>query len=159
MAQAALAPRRCLIIKQGMRLPAGSQQRSAGLADNQGVFEPATIAMPAIGTSSDVFQHRDPGLTTYRRNIAAPPLAEAMAERPSDRRKLAAADARKADAPADAVRAPGEPSRIRQDAAIPKQPVILTGELRVLYAPLSRTQREHDDRHAMITGGTVDLRA
>jgi hypothetical protein len=27
-----------------------------------------------------------------------------------------------------------------------------------LYEPPSRLKREHDDRHSMITGGTVDVR-
>ena len=53
--------------------------------------------MPAIGTSSDQYQNRDPALTTYRRNMAAPALPEAMAERSEDRSKAAAVERRQVE--------------------------------------------------------------
>ena len=114
--------------------------------------------MPAIGTSSDLYQHRDPALTTYRRNTAAPTLAEAMAERPQDKARAAArlAPAKpELQRPAADRSAQAGPVRPAPDAG----PVTPQKQVHELYAPPSRTRREHDDRHAMLTGGTIDLRA
>ncbi len=122
--------------------------------------------MPAIGTSSDQYQHRDPALTTYRRNAAAPTLAQAMAERSEDRSKAAAVERRQgggkaADGKAIEGRAverrPGVDAKA--DAGRPAESVMPQRVVHELYAPPSRLRREHDDRHAMITGGTIDLRA
>lgn len=121
--------------------------------------------MPAIGTSSDQYQHRDPALTTYRRNMAAPRLSEAMAERSGDKAKAAAVERRQVEG-----RSSPEPSAVERRAVIKESPVAAAEQrkpepvtpqrvLHELYAPPSRLKREHDDRHAMITGGTIDLRA
>lgn len=124
--------------------------------------------MPAIGTSSDQYQQRDPALTTYRRNAAAPTLAQAMTERSEDRRKAAAVTSREAESRAMEGRAverraaaearpladPVGPVGLRSAEPVTPQRVV-----HELYAPPSRLKREHDDRHALITGGTIDLRA
>ncbi len=127
--------------------------------------------MPAIGTSSDQYQQRDPALTTYRRNAAAPTLAQAMTERSEDRRKAAAVTSREAESRAMEGRAverrPAAEARPLADPAGSVGPVGLRSAEPVtpqrvvheLYAPPSRLKREHDDRHALITGGTIDLRA
>ncbi len=130
--------------------------------DNIPVSRTRIAAMPAIGTSSDLYQHRDPALTTYRRNAAAPTLAEAMAERPQDRqaRRTDRTDRRPGD-----VNAAREPTPIAagpkpaQGAPREPEPVTPARAVHELYAPPSRHRREHDDRHAVITGGTIDLRA
>lgn len=98
--------------------------------------------MPAIGTSSDQYQPRDPALTTYRKNTAAPTLAEAMAQRPADKAKAAV------------ERRPigSEPPKAPVGQAAPPKP------LQELYAPPSRPKREPDDRFSMTTGGTIDVR-
>ncbi len=127
--------------------------------------------MPAIGTSSDQYQHRDPGLTTYRRNTAAPALREAMAERSEDRSKAAAVEPRAPGAGTSIAKT--APERRLADAPVadtkvadtkattsPVQPEAVTPAKVVheLYAPPSRLKREHDDRFSMITGGTIDVR-
>lgn len=132
--------------------------------------------MPAIGTSSDQYQNRDPALTTYRRNTAAPELRQAMAERSEDRAKAAALERRQVEgrssldpSPPAAQRA-SPPDRYRPSwrawllagyAARPaaqRELVTPPKVMHSLYEPPSRLRREHDDRHSMITGGTVDVR-
>lgn len=117
--------------------------------------------MPAIGTSSDQYQHRDPALTTYRRNTAAPTLAQAMTERSEDGRKAAASERRQVEGKAPLETKPAGEARPSADAASarPSEPVTPQRVVHELYAPPSRARREHDDRHAMITGGTIDVRA
>jgi hypothetical protein len=125
--------------------------------------------MPAIGTSSDQYQHRDPALTTYRRNAGAPTLAEAMTERSEDRRKAAAIERRQVEGKAvDGRSLEGRAVERRPEvdakpaansAARPTETVTPQRVVHELYAPPSRLRREHDDRHAMITGGTIDVRA
>ncbi len=117
--------------------------------------------MPAIGTSSDQYQQRDPTLTTYRRNAAAPTLAQAMTERSEDRRKAAAIERRQVEGKAAPERKPACEAKLPVEAgtARPVEPVTPQRVVHELYAPPSRLRREHDDRHAMITGGTIDLRA
>lgn len=117
--------------------------------------------MPAIGTSSDQYQQRDPALTTYRRNAAAPTLAQAMTERSEDRRKAAAIERRQVEGKATLERKPADMAKPSAVAATtgPAEPVTPQRVVHELYAPPSRVKREHDDRHAMITGGTIDLRA
>lgn len=114
--------------------------------------------MPAIGTSSDQYQHRDPALTTYRKNRAAPTLADAMAQRPDDKTRAAALERRQGE-----VRALPEAGAIGGKVAVndaaPREAVTPPKVVHELYAPPSRVRREHDDRHAMVTGGTVDVRA
>lgn len=116
--------------------------------------------MPAIGTSSDQYQHRDPALTTYRRNAAAPTLAQAMTERSEDKRKAAAVERRQVEGKSAESRF-ADPAKPVADpaAARPAEPVTPARVVHELYAPPSRLRREHDDRHAMITGGTIDVRA
>jgi len=131
--------------------------------------------MPAIGTSSDQYQNRDPALTTYRRNTAAPALPEAMAERSEDRSKAAAVQRRQVEGrssldpsppPAQAAAQRGVPTakptlpRGAAGAAPTAQRELVTPPkiMHSLYEPPSRLKREHDDRHSMITGGTVDVR-
>ncbi len=132
--------------------------------------------MPAIGTSSDQYQNRDPALTTYRRNTAAPALPEAMAERSEDRSKAAALERRQVEGrssldpsppPAQAAAQRGAPtakpisspsgSAVAAPAA-QRELVTPPKTMHALYEPPSRLRREHDDRHSMITGGTVDVR-
>jgi hypothetical protein len=116
--------------------------------------------MPAIGTSSDQYQHRDPALTTYRRNAAAPTLAQAITERSEDRRKAAAPERRQVEGRAVEQRRVEEPrSAARSADPRPTEPVTPQRVVHELYAPPSRLKREHDDRHTMITGGTLDVRA
>lgn len=117
--------------------------------------------MPAIGTSSDQYQHRDPALTTYRRNTGGPTLAQAMAERSEDRRKAAAVERRQVEGKGSTGRGPVDEAKppAASAAAGPSEPVTPQRVVHELYAPPSRVRREHDDRHAMITGGTIDLRA
>ncbi len=115
--------------------------------------------MPYIGTSSDQYQHRDPALTTYRKNTAAPALREAMAERSEDKSKAASAERRQVggrSAPERMLAVDARPAAAVAPQA--KEPVTAPRTLQELYAPPSRTMREHDDRHSMITGGTVDVR-
>lgn len=132
--------------------------------------------MPAIGTSSDQYQNRDPALTTYRRNTAAPALPEAMAERSEDRSKAAAVQRRQVEGrssldpsppPAQAAAQRGAPTAkpipspsASAGAAPAAQRELVTPPktMHALYEPPSRLRREHDDRHSMITGGTVDVR-
>lgn len=132
--------------------------------------------MPAIGTSSDQYQNRDPALTTYRRNTAAPALPEAMAERSEDRSKAAAVQRRQVEGrssldpsppPAQAAAQRGEPTakptRLPGAAAsagpVAQRDLVTPPKImHSLYEPPSRLKREHDDRHSMITGGTVDVR-
>ena len=132
--------------------------------------------MPAIGTSSDQYQNRDPALTTYRRNTAAPALPEAMAERSEDRSKAAAVQRRQVEGrssldpsppPAQVAAQRGGPSAkttqlpsAAASAAPAAQGDLVTPPkiMHSLYEPPSRLKREHDDRHSMITGGTVDVR-
>lgn len=133
--------------------------------------------MPAIGTSSDQYQNRDPALTTYRRNTAAPALPQAMAERSEDRSKAAAVERRQVEGRSSLDPSPPPAQRAAQRGAPAAKPIQLPnaaassapaakGELvtppktmHSLYEPPSRLKREHDDRHSMITGGTVDVRA
>ncbi len=132
--------------------------------------------MPAIGTSSDQYQNRDPALTTYRRNTAAPALPEAMAERSEDRSKAAAVERRQVEGrssldpsppPAQAAAQRNmpatAPTRLPSAAAASgpaaqRELVTPPKVMHTLYEPPSRLKREHDDRHSMITGGTVDVR-
>lgn len=108
--------------------------------------------MPYIGTSSDQYQHRDPALTTYRKNTAAPKLREAMAERSEDKAKAAAVERRQ-------VHGGGSPAdKVAVDAR-QTDPVAAAKVTQDLYAPTSRPTRVHDDRHSMATGGKVDVRA
>ncbi len=136
--------------------------------------------MPAIGTSSDQYQNRDPALTTYRRNTAAPALPEAMAERSEDRSKAAALERRQVEGrssldpsppPAQAAAQRGTPiskpnskpapltSAAAGSAPAAQRELVTPPKImHSLYEPPSRLRREHDDRHSMITGGTVDVR-
>ncbi len=146
--------------------------------------------MPGIETSSDIYQNRDQGLTTYRKNVQGPALREEMARRTEDRAKTAQVDARQAPASAAAkdraaLAAPQAARAARTGAAVATgaasgaaaatgiagaagagaghaaaaAPVTPAKVVHELYAPASRNTREHDDRHSMITGGTVDVRA
>jgi len=150
--------------------------------------------VPGISTSSDIYQNRNQGLTTYRKNVLGPVLSDEMARRTEERAKAAQVQARQepasvppsarpavmqakagaAAAAATAARAakpanPASPaasettstasaaaSSVQQAKAGPVTPAKVVHEL---YAPTSRTTREHDDRFSMITGGTVDVRA
>ncbi len=117
--------------------------------------------MPYIGTSSDQYQRRDPGLTTYRKNTAAPALHEAMRERSEDRSKAAAVERRQVEGRSAVTARPAvvanQPAR---ETAAPssREPVTPQRTVHELYALPSRVKRDHDDRHSMITGGTVDVR-
>lgn len=143
--------------------------------------------MPGISTSSDIYQNRNQGLTTYRKNVQGPVLADEMAKRTEERARAAQVQARQepgsvapsarptvtrvkasatsptaavtksANAPATTA-APAAPAAhsAQSNRAAPVTPAKVVHEL---YAPTSRTTREHDDRHSMITGGTVDVRA
>ncbi len=114
--------------------------------------------MPYIGTSSDQYQHRDPALTTYRRNTAAPKLREAMAERSEDKAKAAALERRQVQGRGTPEGKPVVEAKPAEVATQRKEPVTPPKTLHALYAPPSRLTREHDDRHSMVTGGTVDVR-
>ncbi len=111
--------------------------------------------MPAIGTSSDQYQHRDPALTTYRRNTAAPTLADAMTQRSEEKAKAAVVERRQVQGQVE----PPKASTKQAVAAAPREAATPIRVLHELYAPPSRVKREHDDRYSMITGGTVDVRA
>ena len=116
--------------------------------------------MPAIGTSSDQYQHRDPALTTYRRNAAAPTLAQAMTERSEDRRKAVATERRQVEGRAVEQRRVDEPGSAAGPVATRSaEPVTPQRVVHELYEPPSRLHREPDDRHTMSTGGTIDVRA
>lgn len=147
--------------------------------------------MPGIETSSDVYQNRNQGLTTYRKNVQGPALRDEMARRTEDRAKAAQVNARQVPAsamPKDRPPMAGAPAArtaatpiaggataphgsaalaaspsgaaaapaTRGAAAVAVTPARVVHEL---YAPAARNTREHDDRHSMITGGTVDVRA
>jgi hypothetical protein len=148
--------------------------------------------MPAIGTSSDQYQNRDPALTTYRRNTAAPELRQAMAERSEDRSKAAAVERRQVEGRQVEGRSSLDPSpppaqraaQINTPRSVqavttattpataqtklagaagagpvdPRDLVTPPKVMHSLYEPPTRLKREHDDRHSMITGGTVDVR-
>jgi len=142
--------------------------------------------MPAIGTSSDQYQNRDPALTTYRRNTAAPELRQAMAERSEDRSKAAAVERRQVEGRSSLDPSPPPAQRAAQintprsaqpataatpataqakltgaagaGAVAPRDLVTPPKVMHALYEPPTRLKREHDDRHSMITGGTVDIR-
>ncbi len=149
--------------------------------------------MPGIETSSDIYQNRNQGLTTYRKNVQGPSLPDEMARRTEDRAKAARLQARQepatvapkvrpaptaapgsqaagsvasAQAPAasstaaargttgaSATTTSGTTNRAAADPITPPKVV------HELYEPTSRVKREHDDRHSMITGGTIDVRA
>jgi hypothetical protein len=115
--------------------------------------------MPYVGTSSDQYQHRDPALTTYRKNTAAPRLRDAMAERSEDKSKAAALERRQVEGRSSLGAKPAVKAKPEAVATLPKEPVTVQKTLQDLYAPPSRLTREHDDRYSMITGGTVDVRA
>ncbi len=139
--------------------------------------------MPGISTSSDIYQNRNQGLTTYRKDAMGPALSEEMAKRTEDRAKAAQVQARQApasvapnaraattQAKAGGVASAGASSQaagaapaatvaapsVQLAKAAPVTPAKVVHEL---YAPTSRATREHDDRYSMITGGTVDVRA
>ncbi len=133
--------------------------------------------MPGIETSSDLYQNRNQGLTTYRKNVQGPALADEMATRTEDRAKAAQVQARQepstvapavrpavtlakpaTSAPAAGPR-PGAPAKSPSGEANQSAPVTPAKVVHALYAPPSRTTREHDDRFSMVTGGTVDVRA
>ena len=118
--------------------------------------------MPYIGTSSDQYQNRDPALTTYRKNTAAPTLHEAMKERSEDKSKAAAIERRQVEGRSSLERKPVVDAKHVMTAAVSaqaKEPVTPQKTVHELYAPPSRVKREHDDRFSMVTGGTVDVRA
>ncbi len=141
--------------------------------------------MPGIETSSDIYQNRNQGLTTYRKNVQGPTLSDEMAKRTEERAEAAQVQARQAPgsvapaarpavakakavattpAAAVAAEASSTPTAAAATAAPSVQttksaPVTPAKVVHELYAPTSRTTREHDDRHSMITGGTVDVRA
>jgi len=140
--------------------------------------------MPAVGTSSDQYQNRDPALTTYRRNTASPELRQAMAERSEDRSKAAAVERRQVEGRSSLDPSPPPAHRAAQTntqatttattpmtaqtkltgassagAVEPRDLVTPPKVMHALYEPPSRLKREHDDRFSMITGGTVDVRA
>lgn len=118
--------------------------------------------MPYIGTSSDQYQRRDPGLTTYRKNTAAPALHEAMAERSEDKSKAAALERRQVEGRSSLDKTPAVNAKPAPQQTAPvqtKEPVTAQKRVHELYAPPSRTTREHDDRYSMLTGGTVDVKA
>ncbi len=152
--------------------------------------------MPGISTSSDIYQNRNQGLTTYRKDSQGPALSEEMAKRTEDRAKAARVQARQEPstvvrsarpavaqakaagnaqaqaAPTHAVPTHAAPTHaagadtapiasaaapsVQTTRAAPATPAKVVHEL---YAPTSRTTREHDDRFSMVTGGTVDVRA
>ena len=142
--------------------------------------------MPGISTSSDIYQNRNQGLTTYRKDAQGPALSEEMAKRTEDRAKAARVQARQepstvvrsarpavaqakatgnAQAPAAAPHAAAADTAPIASAAAPSvqatkaAPATPAKVVHELYAPTSRTTREHDDRYSMITGGTIDVRA
>ena len=118
--------------------------------------------MPYIGTSSDQYQNRDPALTTYRKNTAAPALHEAMRERSEDKSKAAAVERRQVEGRSSLDARPvvhGKPA-VKEAAVVqPREPVTPQKAVYETYALPSRAKRDHDDRFAAITGGTVDVRA
>lgn len=117
--------------------------------------------MPYIGTSSDQYQNRDPALTTYRKNTAAPTLRQAMAERSEDKSKAAAVERRQVEGRTSLDKKPVvEQKPVMKDVQVtqPREPVTPQKTLHELYSVPSRLKREHDDRHSMITGGTIDVR-
>lgn len=135
--------------------------------------------MPGISTSSDLYQNRNQGLTTYRKDVQGPALADEMARRTEERAKAAqvqarqepasvAPSARRAVTQAKAANTTGpaaaDTTPVASAAALSVQPtradpVTPPKVVHELYAPTSRATREHDDRFSMITGGTVDVRA
>lgn len=118
--------------------------------------------MPYIGTSSDQYQNRDPALTTYRKNTAAPTLHQAMAERSEDKSKAAAIERRQVEGRSSLDRKPvvhAKPAMKEAAVTQPRDMVTPQKTVHELYAPPSRLKREHDDRYSMVTGGTVDIRA
>lgn len=118
--------------------------------------------MPYIGTSSDQYQNRDPALTTYRKNTAAPALREAMAERSEDRSKAAAVQRRQVEGRSSLDSKPvvnAKPAAREAVVTQPREPVTPQKAVYETYSLPSRVKREHDDRYSAITGGTVDVRA
>jgi hypothetical protein len=141
--------------------------------------------VPGISTSSDIYQNRNQGLTTYRKDAMGPALSEEMAKRTEDRAKAAQVQARQepasvapkarpvaaqakagsaAAAAATATSHSTQPTPVAMGAAgavhvAKAAPVTPPKVVHELYAPMSRATREHDDRYSMITGGTVDVRA
>jgi len=128
--------------------------------------------MPSIDTSSDLYQNRNPAMTTYRRNVMGPTLADEMASRSEEKAKAAQVTVRQEPASVPARDRPGMIEQRRDDAraqaapaaAAPAErpatdPVTPQKVVHELYAPPSRTKREHNDRHSMVTGGTIDVRA
>ena len=145
--------------------------------------------MPGISTSSDIYQNRNQGLTTYRKDVQGPVLADEMAKRTEERASAAQVQARQEpgsvapsarravkQAKAGAAPAPGSQAANTAgpaatvatpitSAAAPSvqptkaDPVTPPKVIHELYAPTSRRTREHDDRFSMITGGTIDVRA
>ena len=135
--------------------------------------------MPGISTSSDLYQNRNQGLTTYRKNVQGPVLADEMAKRteeraraaqlqarqepasvaPSARRAVTQAKAANTTGPAAADATPIASAAAPSGQPTRADPVTPPKVVHELYAPTSRATREHDDRFSMITGGTVDVRA
>ncbi len=131
--------------------------------------------MPGIDTSSDLYQNRNPAMTTYRRNVMGPALADEMATRSEEKAKAAQVAARQEPGSVPARDRPATARPLPQDdpmqrtatatgtaapmARATADPVTPPKVVHELYAPPSRVRREHDDRHSMITGGTIDVRA
>jgi hypothetical protein len=134
--------------------------------------------MPGIDTSSDLYQNRNPAMTTYRKNVTGPTLADEMASRSEEKTKAAQVAARQEPASVPAKDRPATARPLSQGNQAPAQraasipgpgsapvaraaadPVTPPKVVHELYAPPSRGKREHDDRHSMITGGTIDMRA
>ncbi len=110
--------------------------------------------MPAIGTSSDQYQPRDPALTTYRKNTAAPTLADAMAQRPADKARATTVERHRVEGHGGVQ----NPAARQAAHAVSRETTVPPKALQELYAPPTRVKRDHDDRFSMITGGTVDVR-
>ena len=133
--------------------------------------------MPGIDTSSDLYQNRNPAMTTYRKNVMGPALADAMASRSEEKTKAAQIASRQEPASVPIKDRPATAKPLPQDvpaqraashpssgtgapaARAAADPVTPPKVVHELYAPPSRVKREHDDRHSMITGGTIDMRA
>jgi len=141
--------------------------------------------VPAISTSTDIYQNRNQGLTTYRKDVQGPALSDEMAKRTEDRSKAAQVQARQEPAsvapsarpavaqakaggaapaaaatPLAATHSPSVSAAAAPSVqTVQSTPVTPAKVVHELYAPTSRTTREHDDRFSMITGGTIDVRA
>ena len=114
--------------------------------------------MPAIKTSSDLYQNRNQGLTTYKKNLNQNSLAQEMVKvqdkTPARAVEKAVVKTQIQNKEQLNAHQAGQKAPATQQAQRP-QPAQRTES----YAPLPRTKAEHNDRHSFITGGTVDMRA